>query len=150
MPPIKYIRTRDRIAKVLSLIANGESVRAACKKAGIDRSVFLNHVDGEQYARARDAQADTHFAGLVDLEAQCLDRKLDPQRFKAVLDSMKWRLARMKPQVYSEQARLALEFNEPPKLEIILPGISENEGFGRQLAIGEAKERIDDVEDKES
>ncbi|MDR2055433.1 MAG: hypothetical protein LBQ10_06145 [Desulfovibrio sp.] len=135
---------QEKIAAVLANIADGKSVREACVKAGISRSVFLRNADAEQYARARDAQADTHFAGMVDLETQCLNGELDPQAFRVALDSMKWRLARMRPKVYGDQANLTVNFDEPPKLEIVLTGVSKNDGFGRAIVVGGAPEGIEE------
>ena len=39
---------------VLADIASGLSVRKACEAHGVKLSTFIEHVDGEQYARARD------------------------------------------------------------------------------------------------
>lgn len=98
--------TKEKIQKVLALMAEGQSVRKSCADAEIPRSTFLKFVDGDQYARARDAQADAHFDGLIELEEQCRDGLLDPQAFRALLDSRKWRLARMRPKLYGDRATL--------------------------------------------
>ena len=91
---------------VLADIASGLSVRAACKKSNVELPTFLKHVDGEQYARARSAQADAHFEEMADLEEQCRQGLLDPQAFRALLDSRKWRLARMRPSVYGDKTAI--------------------------------------------
>lgn len=96
--------TKKKIQKVLALMAGGQSVRKSCADAEISCSTFLKYVDGEQYARARDAQADAQFDEMVDLEEQCRDGLLDPQAFRALLDSRKWRLARMRPKLYGDRA----------------------------------------------
>lgn len=91
---------------ILADIASGLSVRAACKKSNVELPTFLKHVDGEQYARARSAQADAHFEEMADLEEQCRQGSLDPQAFRALLDSRKWRLARMRPSVYGDKTSI--------------------------------------------
>lgn len=96
--------TKEKIQKVLALMAEGQSVRKSCADAEISCSTFLKYVDGEQYARARDAQADAQFDEMVDLEEKCRDGFLDPQAFRALLDSRKWRLARMRPKLYGDRA----------------------------------------------
>ena len=97
-------RKKDsRIDKVLELVASGQSLRKACEAVGIARKVFLEKVDGNQYARAREAQADAHFDEMAELEAECRAGELDPQAFRALLDSRKWRLARMRPRVYGDK-----------------------------------------------
>jgi hypothetical protein len=95
-----------KITKALELIAEGESVRKSCESAGIPVTTFLENVGGEQYARARDAQADRHFDEMADLERECLDGELDPQALRAVIDSRKWRLARMRPKAYGDRQEI--------------------------------------------
>lgn len=96
--------TKEKIQKVLTLMAEGQSLRKSCADAEIPKTVFLENVESDQYARARDAQADAHFDGLIELEEQCRDGVLDPQAFRALLDSRKWRLARMRPKLYGDRA----------------------------------------------
>lgn len=92
-----------KYADILSDIRTGMSVRGACEKHNVAVSTFVENVDGEQYARARDSQADAHFAEMTELEQQCLHGELDPQALRAVIDSRKWRLARMRPKVYGDK-----------------------------------------------
>ena len=91
------------IQKVLELISSGKSVRESCKKVGIDECSFRRNVDATQYARARESCADRQFEEMEDLERQCLEEDLRPDIFKAVMDSRKWRLARMRPKVYGDK-----------------------------------------------
>ena len=98
----------NRIDKVLELVASGQSLRQACEAAGMPAPTFLRERDknpalAEQYARAREAQADAHFDEMAELEAECRAGILDPQAFRAMLDSRKWRLARMRPRVYGDK-----------------------------------------------
>jgi len=95
------------IPKVLDLISDGQSVRSACEAVGIDKRTFLRNVDAPQYARARAACADAQFDAMADLEQRCLDEDLRPDIFKAVMDSRKWRLARMRPKVYGDKIDIA-------------------------------------------
>lgn len=97
---------QEKIAAVLAMIADGSSVRKSCRAAGIAPSTFLENVDGEHYARARDAQADAHFAEIAELEESCRVGKMPPDRLRAIVDSRKWRLARMRPKVYGDKSTL--------------------------------------------
>lgn len=105
---------QTKIDSVLDSIREGVSVRESCARAGISLSCFLEKVDGERYARARDCQADAHFDEMADLERQCRDGVIDHQRFKALLESRKWRLARMRPKVYGDKALPAQTRETPP------------------------------------
>lgn len=96
-------RKKNRIDKVLELVSSGQSLRKSCEAVGMSAPTFLREVDVEQYARAREAQADAHFDEMAELEAECRAGTLDPQAFRALLDSRKWRLARMRPRVYGDK-----------------------------------------------
>ena len=91
---------------VLADIASGLSVRKACEAHGVKLSTFIEHVDGEQYARARDLQADAHFEEMADLEEDCKRGDLDPHVFRAMMESRKWRLARMRPRKYGDRVEV--------------------------------------------
>lgn len=93
-----------QIEKVLAYIRSGKSVRKSCELVGVPVPTFLKNVDGDQYARARDAQADAHFDEMTELEEECRSGELDPAAFRALLDSRKWRLARMRPKLYGDKA----------------------------------------------
>lgn len=93
----------SKFPAVLKDIETGMSVRQACEKHNVALSTFVQNVDGEQYARAKDSQADAHFSEMTELEQQCLHGELDPQALRAVIDSRKWRLARMRPKVYGDK-----------------------------------------------
>jgi hypothetical protein len=130
-----------RIGKALEFIASGESVRKSCEMAGIAAMTFLDNVDGVQYARARDAQADCHFDEMADLERECREGTLDPQAFRALLDSRKWRLARMRPQVYGD--KLGLEVSGKGGGPIQVADLANMDDDQLQTILGE---RRDDAE----
>lgn len=104
--PVKAKDWSKQINKALESIADGESVTKSCEKAGITKANFLKLVDGDRYARARDAQADAQFADMDDKERECLNGKIDPQVFRAAMDVRKWRLARMHPVRYGDRAQV--------------------------------------------
>jgi hypothetical protein len=105
-PKAKADDRAAKISKALDLIASGESVRKACDLAGIHEATFRANVDHTQYARARESQADTHFDEMADMERECRDGDLPPETFRALMDSRKWRLARMRPKVYGEKSQV--------------------------------------------
>jgi hypothetical protein len=94
---------RGKIDTALEYISDGISVLRACELAGIKRTTFLKYVDGDKYARARDSQADVHFADMAALEDDCLAGRIDYNAFRAAMDARKWRLARMRPTVYGDK-----------------------------------------------
>lgn len=115
MPARPLPDIEKKIESALAFIANGNSVRKSCAWAGIAVPTFLKNVESEQYARARDACADAQFDEMADLERLCLgielkegDEPLDPNRLRAVIDSRKWRLARMRPKMYGDRVGVEL------------------------------------------
>lgn len=94
-----------KIAKVLELVGEGQSVRKACESAEIARTTFHHNVDADQYARAREDCADVHFDEILDL----IDKvgfgkgKINPQAAKVILEGKKWVLGKMKPKAYGDK-----------------------------------------------
>ena len=91
---------KQRIEAVFGLIAEGESVTAACASVGVARSVFYREILADRnvwdaYTRAREACAEVHFDEIADLEAEAKSGGVDPQTFRVLLDSKKWRLGKM-------------------------------------------------------
>ena len=101
----------DAIVKVLAIVSTGTSTRKACEEVGIPLSTFQKHVDRGQYARAREACADRQFEEMADLESDCLDGKIKPDVYRVVMDSRKWRLARMRPRVYGDKSSVDVNAN---------------------------------------
>ena len=99
------------IQKVLNLISSGKSVRESCKEIGVKESTFRLNVDAAQYARARESCADRQFEEMEDLERQCMEKEIAPDVFRVVMDSRKWRLARMKPRVYGDKQAVDVNAN---------------------------------------
>ena len=110
---------QEKIQKVLTLISEGQSVRCACKAVEIPVMTFKDNADSVQYARAREAQADTHFDEMLEPEDQCKDGNLDPQVLRAVIDSRKWRLARMRPKVYGDKIDVELSGKDGGAIQVM-------------------------------
>jgi hypothetical protein len=136
-------QTLEQAHLALECIATGSSLKAACEAANITVAAFLNGVDRRLYERAREAQADALFDEMADLERQCLNGDLNPQVMKAVIDSRKWRLARMKPGSYGE--KMAVEHPEPAggtvAMSVISPAIQTFlEQLGATAPVRDGKE----------
>lgn len=91
---------KQRIEEVFALVAEGMSVTAACSAVGLARSVFYREIlaspdTWDEYARARESCAEVHFDEIADLESEAKRGDVDPQTFRVLLDSKKWRLGKM-------------------------------------------------------
>lgn len=109
-------------AKILEMLACGESLRHICSLKGMpaistamkwaaDDAAFA-----EQYARAREAQADLIFEQLDDVSDEATKAKTAVQvnglRLKA--DNIKWKLARMAPKKYGDKVQVGGAEDLPP------------------------------------
>ena len=93
----------EGIERVLDLVSEGMSVRCACDAVGISRGFFVRHVDEIQYARTRVLCADAHFDDLADLALDVKDGKVDAAAGRVAADIIKWRVSRMRPQMYGDK-----------------------------------------------
>jgi hypothetical protein len=116
--------TPDLAAKILSRIADGESVRSICRDEAMPASstIFLwlqKHSEfTEQYARASEARADALFEEALEIaddgsqdyklvdrdgkETEVFDSE-HVQRSKLRVDTRKWMIGKMQPKKYGEK-----------------------------------------------
>jgi len=104
--------TNEQIkSAILVLLAEGESLRGICRSEGMPAiSTVMKWVseDGEfseQYARAREAQADLIFEALDDVseEAEMATNPVKVAGLRLKADNIKWKLARMSPRKYGDK-----------------------------------------------
>lgn len=90
-------------------IASGMSLRAIAatgetpKPGVICRELSLDTEFAEQYARARQAQADVLFDELIEIAD---DRSDDPASRRVRVDARKWAASKLKPKVYGDKVDL--------------------------------------------
>ncbi len=102
--------------KICELLADGHSLLAISKMPWMPRISTLQgwawHADRSSeafvvnYARARALQAHSEFDELKEVEGELKAGKIDPHTARVLIDSIKWRLAKMLPRVYGERAHL--------------------------------------------
>lgn len=100
------------LSTLLFSIAEGKSLRAACRDIGLDppsTHTWLDQDDSrrQQYARAREMRAEVHAEnGLAigyaaatgqEVEVEGVRTKIDPTGARTALDAIKWATARMSP-----------------------------------------------------
>lgn len=91
-------------------IADGESLRSICRDKHMPELATVHRWTGDsshplcdQYARARDKQAD-YFAGRVaEVADDTLNGKYDPQAARVAVDAFKWTAARMAPKRWGDR-----------------------------------------------
>lgn len=98
--------TQEIADEICERLVAGESLRAICAGdhmphvSTVCRWLARDDAFREQYAHARDAQADT----LADETLQIADRAdLDPQDRRVRIDTRKWLAGKLKPKRYGEK-----------------------------------------------
>jgi hypothetical protein len=126
--------TEEIAAVICERIAEGESLRAICRGSGMpaQSTIFKWLAErqefSEQYARAREAQADVLFDEILHIA----DTPLEGVKTKVVgdkvetmtgdmiehrrlqVDARKWMLGKMQPKKYGEKVTSVLEGGENP------------------------------------
>ena len=105
----------DAIAdEILSRMTGGESLKSICRSPGMPSSstvcgwvADVRHAAfADRYARARERQADVLFDELDEIARRCVDGEIEPQAARVLVDTTKWRLAKMRPRVYGDRLEI--------------------------------------------
>lgn len=111
-------------------IAEGKSLRAVLRedeKLPASSTVFRwlsleqHAAFSEQYARAREAQADALFDELMDVAEDALSAEtaVEVSARKLIVDTHKWRLSKIAPKKYGEKLELAGDPKNPVGISVI-------------------------------
>lgn len=101
---MKY--TKETAAAIVERIANGESLRSIVKSEGMpaQSTVYvwlMEHPDfAEQYARAREDQADTY---ADEIAAIADDETIPTDSRRVRIDARKWIACKLKPRKYGDK-----------------------------------------------
>ena len=113
------LRTPETAATICERLVAGESLRTICADEGMPSpsAVFdwlaADPAFSEQYARAREAQADTLAAEVVQIadDAEATPDGIGKARLQ--IDARKWYAAKLRPKVYGDApaAAVAVQIN---------------------------------------
>lgn len=148
--------TPEIAATICERLSNGEALPAICASAGIGVSTVYKWLQArpefvDQYARAREDQADTlaaQITALADEEPRMVvdDKgvaRIDSawvQWQKNRVDARKWVAAKLKPKAYGERVQVAGDADSPLKVEAevqadkLMQAILENAQLRRQAS----------------
>jgi len=111
-------------------IADGESLRSICRedgapdKATVFRWLGEHEAFRDQYARAREAQADSYADDIADIAD---DKALDPNDKRVRIDARKWLAGKLRPKRYGE--KIVQEHSGPegaPLTQVVLFQLPDN------------------------
>jgi len=98
--------TSELADAICERLADGQSLRSICRdddmpnKATVFRWLAADTVFSDQYARARETQADSLADEIIDISDSTTG---DPQRDRLRVDSRKWLAGKMRPKVYGDK-----------------------------------------------
>ena len=106
----KYELTQTLADEICEHIGDGKSLRSFCEQEGrpsaptVCRWLRMEETAwfAEQYARAREVQADALFNDILDI----VDQAEDPQIARLRMDARKWMAGKLRPKVYGDKVEL--------------------------------------------
>ena len=119
--------SQDLFDRICERIADGDSIRAICletdmpSKASVMRWLAADSALSDQYARAREMQADHEFdeiKAIADLASA-----EDVQVARLRVDARKWRAGKLRPKVYGDKVELGGPGGGP--LQVVIQRFSE-------------------------
>ena len=100
--------TQETADSIYEQIADGRSLRSICAdvgmpdKATVFRWLAAHETFRDQYARARESQADSLFDDILEIA----DTAEDAQLARLRVDARKWMAGKLKPKVYGDKIGL--------------------------------------------
>lgn len=114
MTGIKKIKrdcVKERVKRVIALVADGMGCANARKKVGIGNSKFYEIVDGDpelkdKYAHAREARGETFIDKIETIEEMVASGEIDPAAARVIIDAQKWKASKFYPKMYGDKQQV--------------------------------------------
>lgn len=105
--------TDEQKELILQNIASGSSLSEICRnfditQAAVYEEITINREFAENYARARERQADFYADEIIDLADSCPATQEDVQKARLQIDARKWACGKLHPRKYSDKAQIEL------------------------------------------
>lgn len=114
--PSKF--SQDLAEKICEQIAHGKSLRAICAEDDMPSATTVfkwlneNQDFSEQYARARDRQADHYFEEIVEIADSVEAESAAVAKARLQVDARKWTLSKLAPKKYGEKTELDVKSSD--------------------------------------
>jgi hypothetical protein len=120
------IYSEKLIDKICEDIGNGLSIRKIAEKEGMPSfSTMMRWLSEEgkeyyqnQYARAREVQADYYVDQIMEKAEKCLPVTEEIQKARLEIDSIKWIAGKLKPKKYGDKMHLAGDDENPIGVQV--------------------------------
>lgn len=114
--PSKF--SQELAEKICEQIAHGKSLRAICAEDDMPSTSTVckwlneNQEFSEQYARARDRQADYYFEEIVEIADNVEADSAAVAKARLQVDARKWTLSKLAPKKYGEKTELDVKSSD--------------------------------------
>ncbi|HEZ0613234.1 TPA: hypothetical protein WGQ07_000402 [Neisseria meningitidis] len=114
--PSKF--SQDLAENICEQIAHGKSLRAICAEDDMPSATTVfkwlneNQDFSEQYARARDRQADHYFEEIVEIADSVEADSAAVAKARLQVDARKWTLSKLAPKKYGEKTELDVKSSD--------------------------------------
>jgi hypothetical protein len=114
--PSKF--SQDMAEKICEQIANGKSLRAICAEDDMPSTSTVckwlneNQEFSEQYARARDRQADHYFEEIIEIADTAEADSAAVAKARLQVDARKWAASKLAPRKYGEKTELDVKSSD--------------------------------------
>lgn len=130
--------------QICEKMADGKSLRSICKsddmpnRATVFRWLAENEALSDQYARAREAQADAIFDDCLEIADKFDGREItEPehiQRAKLRIDTRKWMAGKLRPKKYGDKLDHTSSDGSmtprPTHIELVAPSLEDDDSEG--------------------
>lgn len=115
--------TQVALGVVCERIADGLSMREACKEAGISTKTFCQYLRsddalGEQYARAREVRSHSNSDKIASVADKVETGELAPDQARVIIDAHKWLAGKWNQREYGDKQSVEvngkMDFNMAP------------------------------------
>lgn len=114
--PSKY--SDEMAEKICEKIANGRSLRSICAEDGMPTTstvckwLIENKEFSEQYARARDKQADYFAEEIIEIADSVEAESASVAKAKLQIDARKWAASKIAPKKYGDKTELDVKSSD--------------------------------------
>lgn len=109
--------SQELIDKICELISNGMSLRAVCSQEGMPSTATVckwlseNQEFSEQYARAREKQADYFVEEIIEIADSVEAESAAVSKAKLQIDARKWAASKIAPKKYGDKVEQQITGN---------------------------------------
>lgn len=135
--PSKF--SQDLAERICEQIAHGKSLRAVCAEddmpstSTVCKWLFENQEFSEQYARARDKQADYFAEEIIEIADNVEAESASVAKAKLQIDARKWAASKIAPKKYGDKTELDVKSSDGSMTPAVRLDIEEYRKIAKEV-----------------